>query len=90
MPMPNTTAIAAMASSISDLLRSFSVTKDPSTQSKEFRRAIEFNSRLRIFSNGAVAARQLNLSSCFGTAHFDLRRTQGDLSSVHRGWGRIS
>jgi hypothetical protein len=66
--------------------RSSSVTKDLSAQSKEFIELLKFDSRLRIFSNGAVAPRQLNFCSCFGTTHFDLRRAQRVLSSVHRGW----
>jgi hypothetical protein len=38
----------------------------------------------------SVAARQLDFCSCVGTSHFDLRRVQHELSSVYRGWDRIS
>jgi hypothetical protein len=89
--MPNTTTIAAMASSMNDLLRDhLQVSKDPSAQSKEFIGLPRLDPRLRVFGNGNVAPQQLNLCSWFGTAHFDLRRLQRGLSSSDRGWGRIS
>jgi hypothetical protein len=33
-----------------------------------------------------VAGKQLEFCSCFGTAHFDLPRSQRGLSFAHRGW----
>jgi hypothetical protein len=74
-PMPNTTTIAAMASSINDLLRSSSVTKKAPAQSKKFAELRQLDSRLRTFGNGNVAPPQLNFCFCAGTAHFNLRRT---------------
>jgi hypothetical protein len=62
--MPNTTTIAAMVSSMNDLLRDrLQVSKDPPAQSKKFIELPRLDSRLRIFGNGNVAPQQLNLCS---------------------------
>jgi hypothetical protein len=53
---------------------------------REFYGLPKFDPILRIFSNGAVAGRQPNFGSCFGTTHFDLRRPQRGFSLVYRGW----
>jgi hypothetical protein len=62
--MPNTTTIAAMASSMNDLLRDrLQLSKHASAQSKEFIKLRQLDSRLRIFGNGNVAPQQLNFCS---------------------------
>jgi hypothetical protein len=92
--MPNTTTIAAIASSINGFLRDrpqYS-NQGPVCTVKGLRRAIEIRHAAEDFQQRgpSVAARQLKLSSCFGTTHFDLRRAQRGLSFAHRGRGRIS